>query len=135
MEKNSYKGLKKAELRKFGYSFSAGMAILTTIGILKNFPVIIPGITATLSLFHIVGALFNPSVLNPTNRIITTIGHFLGFVLTNIFFTVFYYVIFTPFSFIIRLSGKDVIGKKLNTKGWTDIKESDNSRDRITKQY
>lgn len=135
MAKNYDTGLDLKELRKFGYSFSIGMAILTIVGLLKSFPLSIIIISLSLSIFHLLGSIVNSLVLNFTHKIITIIGRVISTIITTIFFTAFYYIIFTPFSLFCRLIGKDVIGQQLKHKGWIDISVEENNPERIEKLY
>jgi hypothetical protein len=126
---------RRTELRKFGYSFGAGMAILTAVGLWKHFwaPIIIT--TTILSLFHLGAAVFRVKLLPPSFKVVTTIGKFLGQVITVVVFTLVYYLIFTPIALVLRLCHKDVIGNISENPAWIAVPEKDNDPQRIAKLF
>ncbi len=135
MAKNTDSRLKRKELKKFGFSFGLGMGILTSVGLFKSFHLAVMLTSSSLFIFHILGAFISPVILTPTFKIISFVGKTIVSIVTTVFFTFFYYIIFTPFSVFSRITGKDVIGKQLQSKGWIDIPQKDNSSSRIKKQY
>lgn len=136
MERISDKRLKKAKkLRRFGYSFSIGMAVLSAIGVWKHFPMSVISITAALCLFHALGALFKPVILQPTEWLMSSILKWIGNLLTAVIFTVLYYVLFTPIALILRFAGKDVIRANSISPSWKDVAETENDPKRIERLY
>ena len=59
-------------------------------------------------------ALVKPLWLNPLRLVWDKIGHVLGIINTYILLTLFYFVILTPLSLIMRLFGKDILKLKRN---------------------
>ncbi|MBI9098859.1 MAG: hypothetical protein JEY91_10310 [Spirochaetaceae bacterium] len=135
MAENTDTGLKNKELKRFGFSFGSGMVILTAVGLLKSFPTAVMTATSLLSLFHISGSFIYPKVLTPSFKIISSAGKVVSSLLTTVFFSIFYYLIFTPFALGVRMFRKDVIQKQLESRGWIDIPEEEKDSSRITKQY
>ncbi|MGC8765512.1 MAG: hypothetical protein ACP5QT_06470 [Brevinematia bacterium] len=131
MEKHNNERLK---LRNFGISFSIGMTLLFTIGIIKKFSLpflIIIGITG---IFHIF-SVFKPEFLKFTNYITSKLFFLIGSIITNLFLILFFYLVFTPFAIILRISGKDEIKNNSKFPHWIDIKQEENNPERIKKLY
>lgn len=133
MEKNAHQRL--AANRRFGWSFGAGMVILSAIGFWKHFIFPIPWITVALASFSLVFAFIAPNALLPLRKIMEGILHVLGLILTWAVFGAFYYIIFTPIVLILRLAGKDVIAHKSTSPAWSDIPERDNDPERVKRMY
>jgi hypothetical protein len=123
------------DLRRFGLSFGAGMAVLTGVGLWKDFspPIIIAAIL--FSLFHFGAAILRVELLQPTYTVVSTIGKILGRVITVVVFTLVYYLLFTPIALLLRLCQKDVIANNSRLPAWITIPEKDNDPQRITKLY
>lgn len=139
MEKKPDKRLSKKklenELRVFGFSFSAGMAILSIILIVRQveyFYILIP---AALGLFHLTAVIFYRELLKPTFYFTRFIGNIVGQIITFIVFSAIYYILFTPISIILRLAGKDQIAKKSVTPQWEDVPVEENDPARVLKQF
>ncbi|MBN2656572.1 MAG: hypothetical protein JXR86_05885 [Spirochaetales bacterium] len=135
MAENSGSRLRLKELKSFGYSFGSGMAILTGLGLIKGFHPALITSASLLSVFHLIGALAFPGALGVTHKLITFSGRIVSIILTSVFFTVFYYALFTPFALIYKLTGKDVIGRQSRVPRWMDVPPGDNDPSRIEKQY
>ena len=138
MEKKSDQGLTVREAKKirdFGRYFAIGMSILTVIGIWKGFPFWVTILTAFLCVYHGTFSLINPIFLKPSYLVINAIARFLGDGLTLILFSVIYFVLITPVSFLLRLAGKDVIRASSKISQWKDIPAADNDPERIKKLY
>ena len=126
---------KAKALATFGWSFSAGMAILTAIGFWKQFPPLILAITSFLCLFHILAFLAFRKALLPTFTVVTFLGHILGTIISWSIFTVVYYLIFTPIAVLLRLCGKNLIGKLSLKPAWVIIPENRNDPERLRKLF
>ena len=104
---------KKKELIKFGISFGFGMLILFIVSYLKKFHISIQITSLILCCFHIISVIIYYKLVIPTHFIISNFGKFLSYILTAVFLGSFYDLIFTPYSFFLRLSGKDHIKNEL----------------------
>lgn len=60
--------------------------------------------------------LINSKILTPINRLWIKFGELLGRVIAPIVMAVVYFVILTPLSFLIRISGKDLLKVKFSNK-------------------
>jgi hypothetical protein len=133
MEKTNNQRLKK-ELRKFGISFSLGMLILFFIGF-KHFNIYVKVFILATGVFHIIFAFVNPLVLKPSFYIISKAGFFLGDIITKLFLTLFFYLIFSPIAFILRMAGRDEIARNSKCPQWKDIDPAENDPKRVEKLY
>ena len=66
-------------------------------------------------LFLILG-IMNAKILTPLNRSWIKFGEILGKVIAPIVMAIVYFVVLTPLSFLIRISGKDLLKVKFSSK-------------------
>ncbi|NLY44125.1 MAG: hypothetical protein GX066_09225 [Clostridiaceae bacterium] len=138
MEKNINKGLREDEikkLKKFGYSFSLGMAILFAISTWKNFVLPFRVIVSILFAYHLFGAFFCYKFLYPTYVLTSFIGKIIGNLFTVVIFTVVFYLLFTPISIILRLFKKDVIKNNSVSPQWIMIPDKQNDPKRVERMF
>ena len=126
----------KQELRKFGLVF-AGMFILI-FGLLlpwiwdKSSPMW-PWIVAAV---FVAAALLVPMTLGPVYRLWMKIGHVLGWINTRIILGVMFFLIFAPVALLLRLLGKDMLRRRLDTSATTyRIASEQLPRDRMERPY
>lgn len=98
--------------RKFGYTVGIAFWVLAAlrVWIKHKYGWILPGIGSVL----IMMALIVPLWLSPLKLVWDKIGHVLGIINTYILLTLFYFVILTPLSLVMRLFGKDILKLKRN---------------------
>jgi hypothetical protein len=138
MEKDAHQRLEDKENRKikqFGWSFAAGMLILTAIGIWKGFILPVKITVIVLGVYHLLFAFLNTRFLIPTYKVMTGLANLLGNALTIVIFFIFFYILFTPVAFLLRLFGKDVIRNISKEPLWYDIPEKDNDPKRVERLY
>lgn len=121
-----------AEVKKFGLGFGLGMGILTAIALWREWPQPLWITTLILSLYHL--SLFQVATgpLLPSFYLVTTVGKILGHGIFTVIFTLVYYSLYTPISWILRLAGKDHITP---VSGWKDYPSQANDPKRIEKLY
>ncbi|MDX2457245.1 MAG: SxtJ family membrane protein [Gammaproteobacteria bacterium] len=126
----------KQELRKFGLVF-AGMFILI-FGLLlpwiwdKSSPMW-PWIVAAV---FVVTALLVPMVLGPVYQLWMKIGHVLGWINTRIILGIMFFFIFAPVALVLRLLGKDMLRRRLDTTATSyRIASEQLPRDRMERPY
>ena len=98
---------------KFGYTVGIALLVLAAFRIFirhQNMWWILAAIAVILLLL----ALVKPLWLNPLRLVWDKIGHVLGIINTYILLTLFYFVILTPLSLVMRLFGKDILKLKRN---------------------
>lgn len=115
--------LNKANLRKFGITMGAAFFIIALLVFFKHkqgilFPVI--------SLIFFLFTVISPALLKPVYVIWMRFAFLLAWINTRIILLAIFYLIFTPFSLVIRLLGKDLLGRKIqkNSSSYWLKKES-----------
>ena len=104
--------------RKFGYVVGIALLVLAAFRIFirhQNMWWILAAVAVILLLL----ALIKPLWLNPLRLVWDKIGHVLGIINTYILLTLFYFVILTPLSLIMRLFGKDILKLRRDNKSDT----------------
>ena len=78
----------------------------------------------------------NPGLLIPLYYVWYLIGAFIGGIVSNLLLILFYYLIFAPFSQVLkRLTKRDPLRiKKIDDSNWIDVKKVNNMK-RYFKQY
>ncbi len=99
---------------------------------------------STSFIFILIGAalvllgLVSPRILQPVYKVWMTLAVAMGFLMTNIILTVFFYFVMTPFAFILRLSGKRFLdlGFRTGQKSyWNYRPHREASREDLEKQF
>ena len=65
-----------------------------------------------ISIFFLFFGILNSKILNPFNKIWIKFGEVLGLVIAPLVMAMIFFVILTPISLIVRISGKDLLGLK-----------------------
>ena len=65
-----------------------------------------------VAIIFLVLGLLKSKILNPLNKTWVKIGEILGLVVAPIVMALIYFIVLTPFSFIIKLFGKDLLKTK-----------------------
>lgn len=102
----------KNDLKKFGLTIGI---VLLLIGVFlfygqKGAAVYWGG----TGLLFIVLSLSAPVSLKPLNKIWMTMAILLGWVMTRMLLTIFFYIVLTPAGLIARLLGKDLLDRKVD---------------------
>jgi hypothetical protein len=108
----------KRQLRSFGLIVGSGFFLIAIS------PVALRGerpriCALVVALLLCVAALTVPLALRPLHRVWMTIGTGLGWLNTRILLTVLYYVIIVPIGVIMRVAGKDPLGRKFQRQAAT----------------
>ena len=103
--------------RSFGLVFAVVFAI---IGLIPAFDGHSPHWSIVgISGFFLLMALVAPRLLAPLNRLWTRLGLLLHKVVSPLILAIIYFAIFTPMGLLIRLFGKDSIGRKVDPNSST----------------
>lgn len=125
------------ERRKFGLRFAAGMLLLSAI-LWWRHDGFVPGIWIPLGLavFHGVGALVWPPLLVPTHWLIPRLVSAVTTAFAYVVLGLFYYLVFTPIAFLLRLAGKDHVARlEKKRPAWVEVDSGENDPQRIEKLY
>jgi Saxitoxin biosynthesis operon protein SxtJ len=99
------------QLRSFGLIVATGFAIIGVWpAIFRGLPVRMWALVLTATL--LIPALLRPSVLRPFFRGWMLVGHCLGWVNTRIILSLFFFLVFTPIAFVMRLMGRDSMARE-----------------------
>ena len=105
------------ELRKFGWLVGGVFVALATLMWLRHKPYfpyfLVPGVLLIVS-----GFLF-PKILKYVYIAWMSVAIVLGFVVSNVILTVFFFLVITPIGLITRLLGKDFLALKIDREAST----------------
>ncbi len=136
MEEKSYKGLKTIrELRLFGFSFAAGMLLLSAVAYIRDYPSILRIALAAVIVFHLLFAVLYPRLLLFTYILVNTLLRYLGNTILYFVFAAAFYTLLSPFFILLRVINKDVIKHKSPGPMWDYVPEKDNDPNRIAKLF
>ena len=88
-----------------------------------------------LSILFLILGLLNSKVLTPLNKVWFKFGIFLGSIISPIVMGFVFFIIVTPISFLIKISGKDLLRNKTNKDAKTYWIERDNRKGSMKKQF
>ena len=101
----------KKTLRKFGQMMGTVFFIITVLLFLKHKHIAVPIVFISGVLF--VTAYARPSALKPVYAVWMKAAFILGWINTRIILVLLFYLVFTPIGFVIRLTGLDLLERKL----------------------
>src|ERR1700693_3404629 len=99
--------VKRSSDRTFGMVAAAFFALVALLPLLRGHG--IRAWAAGLSGIFVLSGLLAPKILAPLNRIWTALGVALHHVMNPLVLGVFFYCVFTPLGWILRLMGKDFL--------------------------
>jgi len=102
----------KKDLQNFAFIWSAIFTFVTLIPLLTRAEFRLWSIMLAL-LFLIIG-IVKPFLLEKFYKIWTKFGELIGGFVSKIMLFVLFYIVFTPIAFLLRLSGKDMLNKKID---------------------
>ena len=106
------KGIKesKKDLRKFGYTVGGALIIISGLlfwfGKASYIYFAVPGFLLILS------GLIIPQLLRPLNKAWMILAILLGWVMTRVILTIFFYIVITPVGLIARIAQKEFLDLK-----------------------
>jgi hypothetical protein len=123
------------ELRKFGVIMAIPLAI---IGILMLWRGRFPGpyVISLAALFLVSGLVF-PNLLRPVERFWMAFARVLSIIMTHVLLTLTFFLIITPFGWLLRMMGKDILQKRFDrttSSYWVPV-EPDGPSNRPDKPY
>lgn len=126
----------KKELREFGLTIGGILVILGALALWRGkcaYPYLLGA-----GLLLIVPALILPGVLKPLQKTWMAFGIFLGFFTSRIVLAVLFYLCMTPISFILKISGKDILGEHIDKKKrsyWIECDTAKKDKQSYENQY
>ena len=101
--------------KKFGYLFSAIFLIAATFFLYLNNKSI-GYIFIILALLFLITTIINANLLLPLNKVWMSFGLLLGKIISPIVLGVIFFGLFTPYSFIMSIIGRDELNLKYTKK-------------------
>lgn len=124
MEKHTHQRLTVSTYRRFGFSFGLGMLILTLVGLWRKFPQPVIIVTGALCLYHWIMGFFLPQWLWFSEWVVSSLWKIVSHLISKLLLAVLFYLILTPFFWILRLTGQDHIHS--NHGHWQDFSKREN---------
>lgn len=93
--------------RTFGFVFAGFFSIVALLPLLRSHPVRFWALGAA-AVFLLV-TLVRPGLLRPLNRLWQKLGLLLHAITNPLILGVLFYLVFTPFAFVLRLAAKDYL--------------------------
>ena len=96
------------------------------------------GVLVGIGTAFLLGALIRPRILLPLFVPWRWFGIVMGYVMTRVILTIFYFVVLTPFGVVRRLLGKDSLERSLDGSATTWWRERDGEpppRERYERQF
>jgi len=126
--------MRKQDLRKFGITLGIAFAIFSCILFLKHKHFFVPAACISISL--VLTALIKPLLLNPVELAWLKLGYALSWINTRLILCVLFFFFVTPIGLIMRLFGRDILGKRIDkrkasywkSKEHKEFKQTDYSR-------
>jgi len=133
------KHLKKADrktLRNFGLVMAIPLLLIAAYLLWKG-RASAPYLLAVSALFALLGLIL-PKVLKPVYIGWMTFANYLSIVVTYIVLTLFFFIVLTPVSLVIKILGKDLLLQRLDPDAssyWVDANSYEDDINRYTKPF
>jgi hypothetical protein len=101
----------RTELKKFAWVMAGALALFGAIGLYRGGHSIPIGLLIAAGAFLLAGVIA-PAALRPVHRAWMKLAHILGWINTRLILGGFFYVILTPVSVAMRLTSRDLLGRK-----------------------
>lgn len=126
----------RAELRKFGLILGIVLAVLAGFAFYKQNSLYLL-FTGGAILFFLISFLW-PMALKQVHRIWMTIAVTMGYVMTRVLLTLFYFIAFVPAGLVMRLFRLDVLKQKADPNAktyWIPKEKSHSGRYSVESQF
>jgi Saxitoxin biosynthesis operon protein SxtJ len=111
MESATATEVSRADLRKFAWVMAGALAVFGAIGLYRGWHRVPTGLLAAAGVFLLSG-LIAPAILGSVHGVWMKFAHILGWINTRLILGGFFYVILTPVSVAMRLTSRDLLGRK-----------------------
>lgn len=126
----------RAELRNFGLTLAAGLAVLGALLLWRDRAIYVYFFGAAALL--LVLSLIAPAVLGPFRKFWLKLGELLGWVMTRVIMFILFYAVVTPIGLVARASGRDFLRLKFDSKAktyWDHCEPADHPKEHYERQY
>jgi len=104
--------VKKHDLKIFALIWAGIFMVIGVIPIFKQGDIRIWSVA--LSIIFAIIALTKPQILTSFYKLWTEVGEFIGGIISKVVLFILYFGLFTPISIVLKLLGKDLLGKKID---------------------
>ena len=104
--------VKKHDLKIFALIWAGIFMVIGVIPIFKQGDIRIWSVA--LSIIFAIIALTKPQILTSFYNLWTEVGEFIGGIISKVVLFILYFGLFTPISIVLKLLGKDLLGKKID---------------------
>ena len=126
----------RKELRQFGYTMGIVLGVFGGLFLWRGKEWYSYFVALSVLFFFL--ALVFPLLLKPIHKLWMSLAVLLGWFMTRVILSVLFYVVITPIGFIMRMSGKDLLNRKIE-KGsesyWIVRKKVAHNREDYEKQF
>ena len=103
-----------SDLRKFGLTMAAAFGLFGGFVAWRGHAWSVTLLGAAV--FFLIFSLVWPAALKPVQKAWMTLALLMGWVMSRVLLTVIFYAVVMPIGFILRLSGKDLLDKKIGVR-------------------
>ena len=121
--------------KKFGYFFS-GIFLTISLYFLYSERFSTGYIFATLALLFVIITIIKADLLLPLNKLWMYFGYLLGIIISPIVLGIIFFGLFTPYSLVMRMMGRDELRlKKINKKSYWIIRSKSTPQTDFKQQF
>ena len=121
--------------KKFGYFFS-GIFLTISLYFLYSERFSTGYIFATLALLFVIITIIKADLLLPLNKLWMYFGYLLGIIISPIVLGIIFFGLFTPYSLVMRLMGRDELRlRKTNKKSYWIIRSKSSPQTDFKQQF
>ena len=121
--------------KKFGYFFS-GIFLIVSLYFLYSGRFSTGYIFVTLAILFILITIIKADFLLPLNKLWMYFGFFLGIIISPIVLGIIFFGLFTPYSLVMRLMGRDELRlRKTNKKSYWIIRSKSSPQTNFKQQF
>jgi hypothetical protein len=131
-----YREAGTAKLKRFGFTMAVPLALIAGLLFWKH-RAAAPYWAGLAVLFAGLGLVL-PRVLRPLYVVWMTLAYYFSFVMSYVILTLFFFLIMTPVSIILRVLGKDPMHRRFPGKEssyWVSAQNYENTIERYSKPY
>ena len=125
--------MKKSSEKSFGILFGLIFLIISFWPLLSSANIRLWSLIFATIFFII--AFIKPIILVPLNRAWIKFGEILGMIIAPAVMALVYFLILTPVSLVVRVSGKDLLGLKFSKKKLTYWIKREKNQNTMKKQF
>ena len=125
------------ELRKFAWVMAAAFSLFGAIGLFRGSQHTPTVLLSVAALFVFFGLVF-PTALAPVFKIWMKFAHILGWINTRLILGVFFYLILTPVSTVMKIARRDLLRRRFDRSGasyWQTRKPTKAAKDSYEHLY